>query len=82
MPDSLAKVGNPKSAVDVERLECLVDELQAECARLRAALEESQRDRDRFRYAFYDRLREAREFEDFDIPKLQAKSAGPVESLS
>ncbi len=82
MPDIVAKENNADFAAVIERLGILVDDLQCECARLRIALDESQRERDRYRQAFYDRLRAAREFEDLDIQKLREISAGPVELLS
>ncbi len=81
MPSLLTNESNMNAAMEIDRLEHLVGDLQIECERLRIALAESQRDRDRFRHAFYDRLRDAREFEDLDIPKLQEISAGPVELL-
>lgn len=66
---------------EVERLSALVQQLQAECARLRQALEESEAERELFRQGYYEKLRAEREFVDVDIASLTAMSAGPVEKL-
>jgi len=74
---SQAENGNPET----RRLASLVQVLQAECAQLRQTLAQAEAERDRLRLAIYVQARAAREFEDLDIPSLEAMSAGPVELL-
>ena len=72
------------SAIDelnLGRLEARIRELQDECNGVRQALTKSEAERDRYRQAFLDQLRELREFENLDIPTLEAMSAGPVEPI-
>ena len=65
----------------VQRLEALVCDLKAECAKLREALAKAESEREAYRHLFLDEARQRREFEDLDLPTLQAMSAGPVEKL-
>ncbi len=64
-----------------ERLGALVRELQEECNRLRQALAQMEKERNAYLKAIYEDARAAREFEDVDIPSLDAMSAGPVEMI-
>jgi len=66
---------------EIERLGSLVSDLQQENTRLRQSLLKVESERDRYREAFLDHARAAREFEDLDIPTLESMSAGPVEMI-
>jgi outer membrane murein-binding lipoprotein Lpp len=68
-------------SAEVERLAAAVRELQNECNRLRLALTAAAAERDSYRQSLYETARAAREFEDVDIPSLEAISAGPVEMI-
>jgi hypothetical protein len=68
-------------SAESERLATLVRELQDECERLRQALAKVETERDWYRKAISENARAAREFEDVDIPTLEAISAGPVEMI-
>ena len=66
---------------EVEELHKRVRALEDECNRLKQALAVSEAERKRYRQAFLDQARAAREFVDVDVDSLDAKSAGPVELL-
>jgi hypothetical protein len=68
-------------AADIEGLHSQIRELQEECSKLKQALASSEDERIRYRQAFLDQARAAREFEDVDIVSLEKMSAGPVELL-
>jgi hypothetical protein len=66
---------------EVQRLESLVCDLQAECGGLREALAKAESEREAYRHLFLDEARQRREFEDMDLAAIEAMSAGPVEKL-
>jgi hypothetical protein len=68
-------------AADIEELHSQIRELQEECSKLKLALARSEDERIRYRQAFLDQARTAREFADLDIASLEKMSAGPVEML-
>jgi hypothetical protein len=68
-------------SAEIQRLETIIREQQEECNTLRQALAKSEIERNRYRQLFIDELRTAREFENLDIPTLEAMSAGPVEMI-
>lgn len=70
-----------RNGADIEQLEALVGDLQAECGRLRAALAKAESEREAYRRLFMEDARERREFEDLDLATLEATSPGPVEKL-
>jgi hypothetical protein len=76
---SLAPAANGNA--DVQHLEAVVRELQEECRRLREALGKADREREAYKQLFLEEARNSREFENLDIPTLEAMSAGPVEML-
>lgn len=78
---SQAQVDSANDRTDTERLEATVRELQQECNRLRQALINAEKERTAYRHLFLEQARAAREFEDLDIPTLEAMSAGPVEEM-
>jgi predicted RNase H-like nuclease (RuvC/YqgF family) len=65
----------------IQSLERMVRELQAECGKLREALAKAESERETYRQLFLQEARERREFEDLDIPRLERMSSGPVEKL-
>jgi hypothetical protein len=68
-------------SAEIERLETRVRDLQEECTRLRQELAKTEIERNRYHQAFLGQAGAAREFEDLDIPTLEAMSAGPVEMI-
>lgn len=81
-----SELGQPQTQgvngnTEVERLATLVQQLQDECAKLRQALAKTEAERHLYRQAFYANARATREFQDVDIPSLEAISAGPVEMM-
>jgi hypothetical protein len=75
--ESKGSDGNAETA----RLATVVQELQAECAKLRQALAKTEAERNLYLKAIYANARATREFEDVDIASLEAMSAGPVEMI-
>jgi hypothetical protein len=71
----------PADRSEIERLEANIRQLQQERDQLLQALAEMELQRDQYRCLFLQQARAAREFEDLDLPTLQAMSAGPVEPL-
>jgi hypothetical protein len=69
------------NGAEADRLAIRVQELENECARLRRALAQTEKERNSYLKAIYENARAAREFEDVDIPTLEAMSAGPVEMI-
>ena len=71
----------PAQNAETERLRMLVQSLQDECARLRQDLAKTEAERDQYLKGLYENARKIREFEDVDIPSLEAMSGGPVEMI-
>ncbi len=71
----------PNGSSAIEHLTAQLRALETECATLRTALATSNLECDRWRAAYYDEARAAREFEDLDIETLKAMTAGPVEMI-
>jgi hypothetical protein len=63
------------------QLATLVGQLEDECEKLRQSLAEVKAERDLYLKAAYANARSSLQFEDQDIPELQAASDGPVEIL-
>jgi hypothetical protein len=74
-------VVNKPTGSHVTNGEAEIQRLEAECGKLREALAKAESERDAYRHLFLKEARERREFEDLDLPALQAMSAGPIEKL-
>ena len=66
---------------EIERLRTLVNELQEEACQLRAALTKAEFEREQYHHLFLAEASKLREFEDLDIPTLEAMSSRPVEMI-
>jgi hypothetical protein len=79
--NSQTPVQSANGISETVQLQAQITKLEAECRRLKQALAAAELERDRYRCAFLDQARAAREFEDLDVPTLERMSAGPVEKL-
>ncbi|MCI0739065.1 MAG: hypothetical protein L0Y72_08475 [Gemmataceae bacterium] len=76
-----AKIEEASTKAENALLAAQVQQLQSECDQLRRALAKCEEERNLYLKAVYEHHRANREFEDVDIPSLEAISAGPVELI-